>query len=478
MTALPTDVAPPRKAYPQAVSGRFRRLKTLLSALALALFHLGPWLRWDRGPGLPGQAVLLDVGAGRGWLFGAVLWPDEVYYLVGLLVAWAVALFGASALWGRVWCGFACPQTIWTELFVRVEAALEGDRNARLRLDRAPWSAAKLARKSAKHLAWLGLSALAGFAWTSWFVDAPAALWSFATLDAGPWMWASLLTVAATVYLLAGIVRETFCVHMCPWPRIQAAMGDEGTRSFTYLAARGEPRGKARAGGPAGDCVDCQLCVRVCPTGTDIRQGPSASCINCGLCADACDPVMRKLGRQPGLIAFAAAAEAEAWGRPLPATLPATLSIAPARAPARRPRAKAAATLLALAAVAGAMGTALATRPGLTLAVEQERAPGAVRLSDGSVQNGYRVHLSNRTLAPATATLTLDTPGAPVLRDALTGAEGRTLTLRVGPNEVLALRVFAVTRGGGPRGNHPARFVLGDGDGGPAGEAATVFSTP
>lgn len=480
---MPFDAAPirdpsQRKAYPQTVAGRFRRAKTALSSLILGLFHLGPWLRWDRGAGFPDQAVLLDLDRGRGWLPGAVLWPDEVYYLVGLLIAAAIALFGVSALYGRVWCGFTCPQTVWTELFVRIEALLEGDRNARIKLDQTPWTVAKLARKTAKHLLWLILAVVTGASWTFWFVDAPTAARAFMTLTAGPWMWTSLLVIAASTYLLGGLTREKFCVYMCPWARIQTAMGDLSTRSITYDAARGEPRGKARAGGPPmGDCIDCTLCVRVCPTGTDIRAGYSVSCINCGLCADACAPVMRKLGRPAGLIAFAAAAEAEARAearaeRPAPA---APARPAPHIPPRHRLSAKGVISAAAVTGILLLMAGVFALRPSLTVAAQQERSPVAVALADGTVRNGYRLNLSNRTLAPATYVITAEGVDGAGLRNAAEDETRQTLRVEVSADSTQTVRLF-ITAPGGAGGNRPLHLRIQDADTGEVAMAETVFS--
>jgi cytochrome c oxidase accessory protein FixG len=250
-------------------------------ALCLAAYYLVPWLRWDRGPGAPDQAVLVDMTHARLYFFFIEIWPQEVYYLTGLLILGAIGMFMATSLFGRVWCGFTCPQTVWTDLFMLVERWIQGDRNARIKLDAQPWGPAKLARKAATHAAWLGIAAATGGAWIMYFQDAPTVIPQLLTGAASTQTYFFFGLFTATTYVFAGWAREQLCTYMCPWPRFQAAMLDESSLMVSYRTWRGEPRGKAKAH-DAGDCVDCGACFHVCPTGMDIREGTQLSCIGPG----------------------------------------------------------------------------------------------------------------------------------------------------------------------------------------------------
>ena len=392
------------RVYPQAVKGAVRRAKWAVLIACLAIYYILPWLRWDRGPGRPHQAVLADMEHARLYFFWLEIWPQEVYYLTGLLVLGAVAMFAATSLFGRVWCGFACPQTVWTDLFMLVERLVEGDRNARMRRDRKPrWTWLDHARKIAKHAAWLLIAALTGGAWVMYFNDAPELALQALHLEVPFTVLGFFALFTASTYLLAGWAREQVCTYMCPWPRFQASMLDADSLVVSYRDWRGEPRGKRRQEG-AGDCVDCAACVNVCPTGVDIREGLQMSCIGCGLCIDACDLVMDKIDRPRGLIAFETldnlAASAAAT-----AALPAGgLRHAPGMAVRRKPRILRSRTLLyaaILLVVAGAMLAGLASRQPVGLEVLRDRAPLFVRLSDGGLRNSYTLKVSDRRQAAA-----------------------------------------------------------------------------
>ena len=299
------------KIYPQKVSGTFRRIKWAVLLVTLGIYYLLPFVRWDRGEGAPSQAVLVDFPGRRFYFFFIEIWPQEVYYLTGLLIIAAMALFLMNAVAGRVWCGYLCPQTVWTDLFFAVERFFEGDRRARMLRDDAPWTADKLLRKAGKHAVWLFIAWWTGGAWVLYFADAPTLVKDLATFQAPFIAYASIGVLTFTTYTLAGHMREQVCVYMCPWPRIQAALTDEYALNVTYRRDRGEPRASVKKsavlrdkGLPAGDCVDCNQCVAVCPTGVDIRDGASLGCIQCGLCIDACDTVMAKIGRPERLIAY------------------------------------------------------------------------------------------------------------------------------------------------------------------------------
>jgi cytochrome c oxidase accessory protein FixG len=258
------------------------------------IYYLTPWIRWDRGPYAPDQAVLVDLANRRFYFFFIEIWPQEFYYVAGLLVMAGVGLFLVTSTVGRAWCGYTCPQTVWVDLFLVVERAIEGDRNARIKLDAAPWTASTSSRKrvfQARDLAVIGVAT--GGAWIFYFADAPTLAADFVTLQAPPVAYITVAILTATTYVFGGLMREQVCTYMCPWPRIQAAMLDEHSLTVTYNDWRGEPRSrhakKARRGQQAGDCVDCNACVVVCPMGIDIRDGQQLECITCALCIDACD---------------------------------------------------------------------------------------------------------------------------------------------------------------------------------------------
>ncbi len=379
--------APRVKVYPKRISGTWRRVKWAILVVCLTVYYAGAWLRWDRGPGAPDQALLIDMSAGRAHVFDIEIWPQEVYYITGLLVLGAIGLFFVTSLFGRVWCGYACPQTVWTDLFMLVERWIQGDRSARIRLDKAPWSAPKIALKAATHASWLLIAAATGGAWVLYFDDAPTVARQFFTGESttGVYFFVGLFT--ATTYVLAGWAREQVCTYMCPWPRFQAAMLDEHSAAVTYRAWRGEKRGPIRKNvAPAamtGDCIDCNACVYVCPTGIDIRDGLQMSCIGCGLCIDACNEIMGKVNRAPNLITWTSIAyEAErAEGRPgsYRFVRPRTILYA-----------------LLLAVVATAMVVALALRTTVEVNVLRDRMPQFVLLADGSVRNGYTVKVLNK----------------------------------------------------------------------------------
>ncbi len=401
-----------RKVYPRAVKGRIRQIKWAVLILLLAIYYVVPWLRWNRGPGVPDQAVLVDMANARLFFFGIEIWPQEIYFLTGVLVMGAIGLFAATSLFGRVWCGFTCPQTVWTDLFMWVERLIEGDRNARMRRDAGPPTRERRLRRAAKHAAWLVIAAATGGAWIMYFQDAPTVTVNLLTGRASLETYFFFALFTATTYVLAGFAREQVCTYMCPWPRFQGAMLDDDSLVVTYRAWRGEPRGKAKAEG-AGDCVDCLACVHVCPTGIDIRDGQQMECIGCGLCIDACDDVMRRLKRPEGLIAFetlANLAASSTAAAPLPPGPQRQAAGMAARRPLHliRPR-----TLMyagILAAVAAIMLVAFLLRTTVSLAVLAERAPPYVMLSDGGVRNAYTLKLIDKRREAVTYALALDGP--------------------------------------------------------------------
>ena len=284
-----------KKIYPKLARGTFRSLKWLVMAVTLGIYYALPWLRWNRGPDLPDQAVLLDMANNRFFFFFLEIWPQEFYFVTGLLVLAALGLFFATSIAGRVWCGYTCPQTVWTDLMITVERFWQGDRNDRIRLDASPWGLAKIFRKVMTHLSWLAIGLATGGALVFYFRDAPTLARELLTGTAPFIAYLFLGIFAGTTYLLGGIAREQVCIYMCPWPRIQGAMVDHETLLVSYRTERGEPRGPHKKGQPwegRGDCIDCKACVAVCPTGIDIRDGAQLECIQCALCIDACNAIM------------------------------------------------------------------------------------------------------------------------------------------------------------------------------------------
>ena len=435
--SAPPHAAPGHELYkkrepihPKLVKGPFRNLKWALLVVLLGIYYAVPWIRWDRAGDLPDQAVLVDFAHGRFYFFAVQLWAQEVYFITGLLVVSALLLFLVTALFGRLWCGYACPQTVWTDLFIAVERLFEGDRNARLRLAKAPWSLDKAWRKTGKHAVWLAIAAATGGAWVFYYQDAPA-LWTELWVGQAPamsYLWVGLLTF--TTYTLAGTMREQVCTYMCPWPRIQGAMLDKDSLQVTYRYDRGEPRGAHKKGQDwtgRGDCIDCRQCVVACPMGIDIRNGPQLECINCGLCIDACDDVMKKVGRPTGLIAYDtdAAVAARAAGE---------------RASYRLVRGRTIYYAVAAALVAGLMLWGLVGRSAVSLDVLRDRNPTFVRLKDGSIRNGYTLKIANRTAEPQAYLIRFEGPEGARLR--AVGVAAPQVRVTIEADRVRTLRVF------------------------------------
>ncbi len=439
------------RVYPARVSGPYRRFKWAALVVLLGIYYVGPWLRWDRGPGAPDQALLIDMPARRAYFFSLEIWPQEIYYLTGLLIVGAVGLFLVTSLFGRVWCGYSCPQTVWTDLFMWVERRIEGDRNARMRLDRARWTASKIAKKVAKHGVWIAISVATGGAWVMYFTDAPTLVADIVRLEASAAAQFFIGLFTATTYLLGGIAREQVCTYMCPWPRFQAAMFDEDTLIVTYEAWRGEPRGKHKQGDSwegRGHCVDCLQCVNVCPTGIDIRDGNQLECIGCGLCIDACNRIMDRLGLPPGLVRLDTASNQAARERGRTALFRVF-----------RPRTIIYAGILA--AVLALMAFGLGSRSTLDVSLLRDRNPLFVTLSDGAIRNGYTFKIVNRARADREFVLTLE--GIPDATISIRGGETdvRQAMLGARPDRVEAYRVFVRAPRQRLAGEStPLRFVL------------------
>jgi cytochrome c oxidase accessory protein FixG len=383
------------KIHPKRASGYFRQLKWIVMLVTLGIYYLAPWIRWDRGPHAPDQAILVDLAHRRFYFFSIEIWPQEFYYVAGLLIMAGVGLFLITSIAGRAWCGYTCPQTVWTDLFLVVERWVEGDRNARIKLDAAPWSFDKLGKRTVKMALWLLIAVATGGAWVFYFADAPTLAKELATFTAPSVAYFSIAILTATTFVFAGFMREQVCTYMCPWPRIQGAMLDEHSLVVTYNAWRGEPRSGHRKkaeleGRKVGDCVDCNACVAVCPMGIDIRDGNQLECINCALCIDACDSVMEKIGLPKGLISYSTASiyASCSSGKPASFSLPTLL----------RPRTIIYASLWS--AIGLVMLYALSSRERLDVNVVADRNPLYVTLSDGAIRNGYTVKILNMQQRP------------------------------------------------------------------------------
>ncbi len=457
-----------RQVYPKLVSGKFRTLKWALLILTLGVYYILPWFRWDRGAGMPDQAVLADFAGGKFYFFFLEIWPQEVHYITGLLILASIALFLVTAMFGRVWCGYFCPQTVWTDLFIVVERFFEGDRNARMMRDKAPMSIDKLARKGGKHAVWLLVAFATGGAFILYWHDAPTLAESFFTgqAPATAYVFAAILT--ATTYALAGTMREQVCTYMCPWPRIQGALVDKDTVAVTYRADRGELRAPHKKGDTwegRGDCIDCKQCVVVCPVGIDIRNGPQLECIQCALCIDACDAIMKKVGRPKGLIAYDTDDNV-------------TLRSSGQEPRAFRPiRARTTLYLIVLLLTASLMVFGLSTRTTLEFSALKDRSLPYVRLSTGEIRNTYTLKIANKQRDPRTFRLSVDgISGASLDVIGETDLAGRGLVLE--PNAVESYRVLVTAPAAGlPSGGADIRIVLTDA-GGARTTASTRFSGP
>jgi cytochrome c oxidase accessory protein FixG len=371
-----------RKIYPRAVSGWFAGWRVALVLATQLAFYGTLWLEWNGR-----QALLFDLVNRKFYIFGLVLWPQDFIYLTLLLIISALSLFLFTAMGGRLWCGYACPQTVYTEIFLWIERRVEGDRAARMRLDAAPASVEKVLRKTLKHALWIALSLWTGFTFVGYFTPVQQLLGELASWSFGPWEWFWVLFYGFATYGNAGWMREQVCKYMCPYARFQSAMFDQDTMIITYDRSRGEPRGgRSRTVQAAdhglGDCVDCGICVQVCPTGIDIRNGLQYECIGCAACIDGCNQVMQKMHYAPGLIRYSTQnALRHGWSR------------AQILRRMLRPRILIYGSLLLAVILAGS--TALALRVPLKLDVIRDRGAMARELADGQIENVYRLQIMN-----------------------------------------------------------------------------------
>jgi polyferredoxin len=463
--APPKLYAAQEPIFPKKVKGTFRNLKWAIMVVTLGIYYVTPWIRWDRGPSLPDQAVLVDLAGRRFFFFWIEIWPHEFYFVAGLLIMAGLGLFLFTSALGRVWCGYACPQTVWTDLFYTVERWIEGDRNARMRLWNAPWDLRKWRLRLTKWAVWLIIAVATGGAWVFYFADAPTLLRDLVTGQAAFVAYATLAFLTATTFLFGGFAREQICIYACPWPRIQAAMMDEHSLTVAYRDWRGEPRGKGKRrraiaekaiaeshlAGPLvtgqapgattdaapevqamGDCIDCNACVNVCPMGIDIRDGQQMECITCALCIDACDEIMDRIGKERGLIDYLALTDEanERTGNPK----------VPVMRHILRPRTLIYTALWTLIGVG--LVVALFVRSEIGLTVAAVRNPQFVTLSDGSIRNTYDIRIRNMTQQDAVFRIGLTSEE--VLRIDLEGRQ--SLMVDVPADETLLQRVYVIAR--------------------------------
>ena len=389
------------KVYSREISGRFQRLRLVAVWVLLGLYYLMPWMQWNGR-----QAVLFDLPARKFYVLGLSFWPQDFVYLALLLIIAAFALFFFTAIAGRLWCGYACPQTVWTEVFIAMERWCEGDRGRQMKLDAAPWSRAKFLRKGAKHTLWVVFALWTGFTFVGFFTPIRVLAGEVATLTLGGWEWFWILFYALATWGNAGFLREQVCTYMCPYARFQGAMFDRDTLVIAYDAERGEPRGARRKGTPSvleraksdplpaspslregeeqsvlGDCIDCTICVQVCPTGIDIRNGLQYECIACGACIDACDGVMDRMGYPRGLVRYA------------------TLNTLEHRQP-RMLRPRVVVYALILLALCAGFAWSVLTRTPLIVDVLRDRNALYRVLADGAVENVYTFKIVNKDQQP------------------------------------------------------------------------------
>jgi cytochrome c oxidase accessory protein FixG len=430
-----------RKIYPRAVTGVFARWRWAMVWLTQLVFYGLPWLTWNNRP-----AVLFDLINRRFYLFGTVLYPQDFIYLTALLVIAALSLFLFTAVAGRLWCGYACPQTVYTELFMWIERKVEGDRPARMRLDREPMSARKLRVKATKHALWFAVALWTGITFVGYFTPIHALLAKIVALGLGPWETFWILFYGFATWGNAGFMREQVCIYMCPYARFQSAMFDRDTLIITYDGQRGEPRGsRSRKADPKalglGDCVNCGLCVEVCPTGIDIRNGLQYQCIGCAACVDACDQVMERVGYPKGLIRYDTEnGLANRWTR------------AQLARRVRRPRVLIYSTILL--AVAVALFTHLALRTPLKVDVIRDRGALGREVEGGQIENVYRLVLINSAEAPRT--LRIGVGGI----DAISIASQTEVTVPAADTHTIAVRVRVPPDHSARPGMNPIEFTV------------------
>lgn len=407
------------KIYPRQVRGIFAFWRAMGVFVLLGLYYFVPWLTWDGR-----QAVLLDLPGRKFYIFAATFWPQDFFYMAVLLILAALSLFFFTAIAGRLWCGYACPQTVWTEVFLWIERKIEGDRPKQMKLDQAPWTARKITIKSTKHTVWILFAAYTGFTFVGYFTPI-GDLWAkMASANMGPWETFWIIFYGFATYGNAGWLREQVCIYMCPYARFQSAMIDNDTLVISYDSVRGEPRGSRRKSEDRelkglGDCIDCTLCVQVCPTGIDIRNGLQYQCIACAACIDVCNEVMDKMGYERGLVRY-------------------TTENAVKGKPARLLRPRVILYAVLLGSIFSGLVYAMATRIPLQLDVIRDRIALYQETSDGLIQNVYLLKIINMDDASHDYNLTVSG-----ITDLVLEARYKRITVKPGEVVELPLRLAA-----------------------------------
>ena len=428
------------KIYPRSVSGFFSHWRWAVVFLTQLVFYGLPWIEWGQR-----QAVLFDLASRRFYIFGLVLYPQDFIYLTGLLVISALSLFLFTAVAGRLWCGYACPQTVYTEIFLWIERKMEGDRAVQMRRDGQPWSLGRLWRKGGKHLLWLAVALWTGFTFVGYFTPIKVLGMEFVQMSMSSWEVFWTFFYGFATYGNAGFMREQVCKHMCPYARFQSAMFDKDTLIVTYDAERGDPRGaRSRKADPAalnlGSCIDCNLCVQVCPTGIDIRKGLQYECIGCGACADVCNTVMDKMGYERGLVKYTTEnamknkwTQAQSWRHVL------------------RPR-----ILIYTAILLGiviAMLVSLTLRTPFKVNVLRDRGVMARIVTGGNIENVYQLQVMNATETSQRYRICVTgLPGLAITSEDVVAVESTQA-------RKLAVRVQAPYEAAAP-GTHPIAFEI------------------
>jgi cytochrome c oxidase accessory protein FixG len=428
------------KIYARSVKGLFANLRWLTVWITQLVFYVSPWLMWGER-----QAILFDLESRRFYILGLVLYPQDFIFLATLLIICALSLFLVTAVAGRVWCGYGCPQTVYTEIFMAIERFVEGDRGKRQRLDAQPWSVSKVARKSGKHVLWLAVAFWTGYTFVGYFTPIRELAVGLIHWELGPWQWFWMLFYAFATYGNAGFMREQVCKYMCPYARFQSAMFDKDTLIVSYDEARGETRGARSRGADAaklglGDCIDCSLCVQVCPTGIDIRKGLQYECIGCAACVDACDVVMDKLNYPRGLIRYTTQnalvnrwSPQQVWQR------------------LRRPRILA--YLAVWVTVCSLWVVALGMRQDFKVDVVRDRGVLARVMPGGLLENVYRVQIMNASDSAQKFTI------VPKGLDGITIAGNAAIEVEAAQSKWVVLRID-IPYGSQKPGSHPIELEI------------------
>ncbi|MCE3255223.1 MAG: cytochrome c oxidase accessory protein CcoG [Rickettsiaceae bacterium] len=455
-----------QKTYPQNVRGRFRRIKNFTNFICLAIFFAVPFLRYQRGALSSDQAILIDIPNSRGYFFGIEMWPEEVYYLAAILIFAAVALFFVTSLFGRVWCGYSCPQTVWTDLFIKTERLFQGDRNDRIKLDRKTFSFQNIWRKTATHFCWILISLITGIGFVNYFNDAPTVLKDLWNLNISWSVGGWILGVAASTYIMAGFAREQVCNYMCPYARFQSAMFDPDTLIISYDEKRGETRGKHKKGDSfenRGHCIDCKQCVVVCPQNIDIRNGLQMECIACGLCVDACDNVMEQMSLPKGLIRYDTSRNLESKEfRP------------ENKFKIWRPRTFYYSAILLV--VGGILVFNLLNKSSLKVDILPDRNPIFVMLSNGDIRDGYTIKISNKTFEEKSYNLKIEGIKDPMVKS----EEFDVNDMKVKAGAVEAFKIYISAREENlstKNGRDKINFIITDNKTGESFSVKSVFTS-